>query len=91
MSAEPPPEQLQTEQEALASNARIKRALRWSSAFYTPLVALLLWAVDAPYWLALTAVFVLIELVAYPVLVNSLDRSTEKQIAEIRERDGLSS
>lgn len=90
MSADPSTGQPRTEEEALASNARIKRALRWSSVFYTPVVALLLWAVDAPYWLALTAVFVLIELVSYPVLVKSLDRSTEKQLLAIREdRDGF--
>jgi hypothetical protein len=74
-----------TEEEAHVINARIKRALRWSAVFYTPVVALLLWAFNAPSWLALTALFLVVEFASYPLLARSLDRNTTKQIARIRE------
>lgn len=88
MTGEPEARDPRTEEEALASNARIKRALRWSGVFYPPVVALLLLVFGAPYWLGLTAIFVVIELIAYPVLAGALDRSTEQQIAAIREEHG---
>jgi hypothetical protein len=73
-----------TEAEWRESNARITRALRWSPVFYTPFVALLLWVTNVPYWAGVTAVFILIELVSYPVLKRSVDRNTERQIEAMR-------
>lgn len=77
-----------TEEEALESNAKLKRLLRLSPLFYTPMFALILWLVDAPYLIALVIGFVAFELVTYPFVARALDKSTEARIAEIREEAG---
>lgn len=80
-----------TEEEALESNAKLKRLLRLSPLFYTPMVALVLWLVDAPYLIALVIGFVAFELITYPIVARALDKSTQARIAEIREEQGLDS
>ncbi|MGK2878409.1 MAG: hypothetical protein ACSLFF_07530 [Solirubrobacterales bacterium] len=78
----------QTEEEARASHAKLKKLLRWSPALYGPIVALILWIADVPFWGAFALAFVAFEFASYPFIARALDRNMERQIAEIRERDG---
>ncbi|MGH2960488.1 MAG: hypothetical protein ACRDKE_12840 [Solirubrobacterales bacterium] len=78
-----------TEEEARESNAKLKRLVRLSPLFYTPVFALILWIVDVPYFVPLVVAFVAFELISYPFVARALDRSTEERIAQIRAEQGL--
>lgn len=79
-----PPE---TEQELLEGNAKIKRALKYSALFYTPIVVALLWYFAGEWWWLIAAAFVVGEFASYPQLVKIVDRNTEQQIELLRARD----
>jgi hypothetical protein len=79
-----PPE---TEQELLDGNVRIKKALKYSALFYTPIVVALLWFFAGDWWWIIAAAFVVGEFVSYPMLAKVVDRNTEAQVELLRARD----
>lgn len=73
-----------TEQELLEGNVRIKKALKYSAIFYTPIVVVLLYFLVGEWWWIISAAFVVGEFASYPMLARIVDRNTDEQIEKLR-------
>ncbi len=83
-------EQAETEAEARAAIAKIKKAILWSAFVSTPAMIAVAWYAEVDTWIwVVVGAIAAYEVVSYPFVMRMLDRSLEARIDEIRKEQGL--
>ena len=79
-----------TEAEMLEAGRLIKRAMAIATFVFTPIMLLFAWYfnVSTIAWIVVGAL-TLYEIVSFPLLVRMIDRNIAKNVAELREEQGL--